>query len=72
MASIDHIVEDLKSLPPQKQEVAADFIRRLKATGEGSSPLSLSRTSGSLTEGEASELERIIEEGCEMVDEREW
>jgi len=65
MASINHIVEDLRSLPPQKQDVAADLIRRLKATGEGSSPLSLSLTSGSITDAEASELERIIEDGCE-------
>jgi len=72
MANVDHIVEDLKSLPTQKQEVAADFIRRLKAADEGISPACLSATSGSLTHAEASELERIIEEGCEWGDLREW
>ena len=72
MSHLEAIVEDLKSLPPGKLEVAADFIKRLKRTGREDREAVLARTFGRLTPEEAAELEKVIEEGCEKVNEHGW
>jgi hypothetical protein len=53
-------------------EVAADFIHRLKRISEEERRAALDRTFGSLSPEEAAELERVIEEGCEQIDEHGW
>jgi hypothetical protein len=54
---IENIFEDLKTLPPAKaQERQA----------------ALARPFGSLSPEEADELERVIEEGCEQINEHGW
>lgn len=72
MSSIESIVEDLKALPPARLEVAADFVQRLKRIGEDERLAILTRTARALSAEEADELERVIEEGCEKVDEQGW
>lgn len=71
-SSLETIVEDLKSLPPEKLEAAADFIRQLKPISPEERQVALDRTFGCLSKEEADELERAIEEGCEHVTERGW
>ena len=66
------IVEDLKTLPPPKLEEAASYIHRLRETTRAERLAALERTAGILTEEEGAELERIIEEGCERIDPRDW
>jgi len=66
------IVEDLKSLPPDKLEEAADFIRRLKPIGQAEREAILARTFGSLSHEDADAMQKAIEEGCERVDEQGW
>jgi hypothetical protein len=72
MSRLEIIVEDLKSLPPQKLEIAANYIQRLRATNESQRHIVLARTSGSLPDEVASAIETEIEEGCERIDERGW
>ncbi|MBZ5617904.1 MAG: hypothetical protein LAQ69_04105 [Acidobacteriia bacterium] len=72
MSALENIVEDLKALPPARLEVAADFVHRLKQISEEERQAIFTRTSGSLSPEEADELERVIEEGCERVDEQGW
>lgn len=72
VSHLEAIVEDLKSLPPGKLEVAADFIHRLKRTSQEDRDATLARTFGCLSPEEADELERVIEEGCERINERDW
>jgi len=72
MDRLEGIVAELKSLTPGKLEQAASFIHRLKYLSHQERQLVLQRTSGSLTREEAGEIERIIEEGCERIDERDW
>ena len=69
---IENIVEDLKTLPPDRLELVADFIRRLTPVGEAERQAALDRTFGCLSPEEADELERVIEEGCEQIDEDGW
>jgi hypothetical protein len=64
---LDNIVEDLKSLPPDRLEMAASFIRRLKPIGRAEREAALARTFGCLSPEEADEMERVIEEGCEQI-----
>ena len=72
MSPLENIVEELKSLPPGKLEAAADFVHRLKRISEEERQSILTRTAGALSLEEAGELERIIEEGCEKIDKRDW
>ena len=58
---LDNIFEDLKTLPPGRLEMAADFIRRLKPIGEVGWEAALARTFGCLSPEEADEMERMIE-----------
>jgi hypothetical protein len=72
VSPLENIVEDLKTLPPARLEVAADFVHRLKQIGEEERQAILTRTAGALSPEEADELARIIEEGCEKIDEHGW
>ena len=69
---LDTVVADLRSLPPAKLEMAADYIGRLKRISEEERQTVLARTSGSLSREDADEMEKAIEEGCERIDERDW
>jgi hypothetical protein len=72
VSPIENIVEDLKSLPPARLEVAADFVHRLKRISQAEREAALARTFGCLSPEEADEMERVIEEGCEQVNEHGW
>jgi hypothetical protein len=72
VSPLDNIFEDLKALPPASLEVAADFVHRPKRIGEEERQAILTRTAGALSAEEADELERVIEEGCEKIDEHGW
>jgi hypothetical protein len=72
MRSLEAIAEDLTTLPPAQFAQAADFIHRLKTVSQAERQAILERTFGSLTEEEAAEMEREIEQGCEQIDERDW
>ena len=72
MNKLQDIVDELKTLPPERLERAASYIHRLHFASQEERKISLRRTAGSLTSQEADELARIIEEGCEQVDERDW
>jgi hypothetical protein len=72
VSSLENIVEDLKTLPPGKLEVAADFVHRLKQISQEERQAALARTAGCLSPEEADELNRVIEEGCERIDEHGW
>ena len=72
VSKLQDIVDELKTLPPDRLERAADYIHRLHFASREERKTALRRTAGSLTAEEADELERIIEEGCEQIDERDW
>ena len=72
VSPLENIVEDLKSLPPARLEVAADFVQRLKRISQEERQAILTRTAGALSPEEADELDRVIEEGCEKIDEHGW
>lgn len=72
VSRLEAIVEDLKSLPPAKLEAAADFVQRLRRINEEEREAILTRTAGALSPEEADELNRVIEEGCEKIDESGW
>jgi hypothetical protein len=70
--NLEAIFEELKTLPPRSLARAADYIHRLHSDSRMERKAALRRTAGSLTNEEADELARIIEEGCEQIDERDW
>ena len=72
MSRLDAIVEELKALPPERFEQAADFIHGLKTIDRDDRKASLRSTAGILAGDVGEEFARNIEEGCEQVDERDW
>jgi hypothetical protein len=72
MSTLDYIVEDLKRLPPPKLEQVADFVHRISAVNPDVRRAALDRTFGCMTPEEADEFQKIIDEGCESIDERDW
>jgi hypothetical protein len=72
VSPIENILEDLKSLPPARLAVAADFVHRLNRISQTEREAALARTFGCLSPEEAGEMERVIEEGCEQVNEHGW
>jgi hypothetical protein len=72
VSKLDAIFEDLKGLLPDQLDSAADYIHRLKTISHAERVAIIDRTSGSLTKEEGDERARIIEEGCERIDERDW
>ena len=69
---LEAIVEDLKSLSPDRLEMVATYVRHLKPISQKDRGTALDRTFGCLSPEEADQLERVIEEGCEQVDEHGW
>ena len=72
MSPLDNIFEDLKALPADRLEMAASFIRRLKPVSQAEREAALAHTFGCLSPEEADEMERVIEEGCEQINEHGW
>jgi hypothetical protein len=72
VSRLESIVADLRSLPPGKLELAADYIERLKRISDEERQAVLARTFGSLSREDADAMEKAIEEGCERIDERDW
>lgn len=66
------IVEELKTLPPSSLDQAAKIVHQLKENSRAGRMAGLMSTAGCLSKEEADELERIIEKGCETMDERDW
>ena len=72
MTALEAIVKELKSLPPEKFERAAEYVHELRESSMVDRRAILRATSGRLS-GEAGEsLANAIEEGCERIDERDW
>ncbi|MGI8744983.1 MAG: hypothetical protein ACR2NN_20915 [Bryobacteraceae bacterium] len=69
--NLEAIFKELKTLPPQRLERAADYIHRLHSSSRVERKGALRRTAGSLTGEEADDLAGIIEKGCEQIDERD-
>ena len=72
VSRLEAIVEELKSLPPAQLEAAADIVHRLKRISEEERQAILIRTAGALSPEAADEMNRVIEEGCERIDESGW
>ena len=72
VSTLEVIVEDLKTLPPPKLREAADYIHRLREASRSERLAALERSAAILSDEEGAELERIILEGCEKIDPRDW
>ena len=72
MTVLDIAIEELKSLPKEKMETAAEYIHRLREPSRTNRNAILDATAGSL-EGEIGEsFAKAIEEGCERIDANGW
>ena len=68
VTSLENIVEDLKTLPQERLDEVAKFIQQLKPVASlEERQAALDRTFGCLSQEEADDLMRAIEEGCERI-----
>jgi hypothetical protein len=72
VSTLEHILEDLKTLPAPKLEEAAEYIHRLRDASRAERLAAIERSAQILTEAEGAELDQIIKKGCEKVDARDW
>ncbi|MBI2813232.1 MAG: hypothetical protein HYX71_02980 [Opitutae bacterium] len=72
MSTWETIVEELRTLPAPKLAEAAALIHGLRERARADRLAALERSAGILTDEEGAELERVIEEGCEKIDARDW
>ncbi len=72
MSTLEIIVEDLKALPAPKLEEAAHYIHQLRESSRVDRLAAIEQSARILSEAEGAELERIITEGCEKIDARDW
>ena len=72
VSPLENIFEDLKTLPPDRLTMAANYIRQLKPISQAEREAAVARTFGCLSPEEADEMDRIIEEGCEQISEHGW
>jgi hypothetical protein len=72
VSPLESIVEDLKTLPPGRLEVAADLVHRLSRISEEDRQAILAQTFGSLSAEDAEAMARAIEDGCERINEHGW
>jgi hypothetical protein len=72
VSTLEAIVKELKTLPPPKLEEAAALIRGLHEKTRAERLVALEKSSKILSDTEGAELARVIEEGCEKIDARDW
>ncbi len=72
MSTLEIIVEDLKALPSPKLAEVAAFVHRLREVNRTERLASIERSAEILSESESAELEKIIQDGCEKIDARDW
>jgi len=66
------LVEDLKSLSPDKVEEAAWFVHALVTDSAENRAAMLKRTATALSLEDVDEMEKAIAETCEDVDDHAW
>ncbi len=72
MSTLETIVEDLKALSAPKLVEVAQYVHRLREVNREERFSAIERSAAILSESESEELDRIIEEGCEKIDARDW
>ncbi len=72
MSELELIVEELKTLPPEKLHDAAAYVHRLSETGIEERRAALDRAFGCLSDEVAKSFEEAIETNCERIDASDW
>lgn len=72
MSGLRDIVHELETLPADKLEEAGRLIHGLKQEASIDRKKLLEKACGNLSQEDANELERVIEEGCEKIDANSW
>ncbi len=72
MSPLEAIINELKTLPPDRLKYAADYIHKLQGRSRQDRNSVLDETAGSLKGEIADSMMAAIEEGCERVDPDGW
>jgi len=72
MSALEAIVEDLKTLPPDKVEDAAWFVHALVVDSVSARAAMLKRTATALSGADVAEMEKAIAQASGEVDDHVW
>jgi len=72
MTVLDSIVAELKALPAEKLNAAADYVHRLRERGRKARNRIIRETSGCLRGKAGATFAKDVEEGCEKVEAGSW
>ena len=72
MTVLDSIVAELKVLPAEKLNAAADYVHRLKERDRKARNRVIRETSGCLNGKAGETFAKAVEEGCEKVEVGSW
>ncbi len=72
MSRLETAVEELKALPPDRLERAAEYIHQLQNLDRTERNAILRSTAGILAGDRGEEFARSIKEGSDQVDGRDW
>jgi hypothetical protein len=72
MSKLESVVDELRALPPHKLSKAARLIHSLAEGQDSTGHAALAAAAETLTQEEADEWERIINEDCRQINERPW
>ena len=71
--TVDEILQQLRTLPDDKQQEVLRFVRELKAsTLQGVPGQRILRFAGAIPKADLDAMRRAIDAGCERVDTDEW
>lgn len=68
MAVQEAILRDLQLLPAPMLQQVADYVHSLSLRAAGERQAAFEASFGSMSQEEADEFDRVIEEGCERVE----
>ena len=72
MNALETVIEELKALPPEGLDRAAEYVRQLRENAAVERRGVLAVTAGCLSGEVGASLAEAIDEGCERIDGREW
>ena len=69
----NELLKQIDQLPSNLQEQVLSFVKNLKsATPQGTPGRELLRFAGTISDEDAQDMMKAIEEGCERIDYNEW
>jgi hypothetical protein len=68
MTTQENIMADLEALPAKALQAVADFVHQLRSRTTEDRQMAFDATFGCMSQEEADNFDRLIEDGCERIE----